>query len=42
MKLVYEMTKEEQDIYIRKKAINKVMNKINNKFKERLVNLYGK
>jgi hypothetical protein len=42
MKLVYEMTKEEQAIYIKKKAISKVMNKINNKFKERLVNLYGK
>jgi hypothetical protein len=33
VKQVYEMSKEEQAIYIRKKAINRVKNKINNKFK---------
>lgn len=32
MKSILDMTKEEQAIYIRQKAIEKVKNKINNKF----------
>jgi hypothetical protein len=33
MKLVYEMNEKERKEYIRNKAINKVRDKINNKYK---------
>lgn len=42
MKSVLEMNESERKKYLRNKAIHKVKNKLNNKFRERMVNTYAK